>query len=377
MKTGITFIISALAAVSSLISAAAQEIPSKGFAVHTREAQLQPWQFNRHEVGDNDILIEILYSGICHSDLHQARSDWGPSIYPMTPGHEIAGVVKRVGKNVTQFKVGDKAGVGCMVNSCGECEHCRNGLEQFCSRKQTVYTYNSHDVFHGGVAAQGGYSNNIVVSEKFALKIPENADMKRVAPLLCAGITTYSPLKYTHVGKGDEVAVAGFGGLGHLALKYAVAMGANVTVFDVSEEKRADALRMGAKQFVHVNNPEELKGLENKFRVIISLIPSAYDVSIYLNMLKVDGEMVVVGLPALKDAPSVLPTQMPPRRKLYSWLIGGISETQEMLDYSVKNNIYPEVEVIEANADSISQAWKNMVDGKVKYRYVIDMKTMK
>lgn len=377
MKKYIILLMGILAAFSSISAQDAAGVSSKGFAIHAKDSKLQPHKFSRHALGDNDILIEIQYSGICHSDLHQARSDWGESLYPMVPGHEIAGIVTKVGKNVTKFKVGDKAGVGCMVNSCGDCEYCKRGEEQYCSRGKTVYTYNSRDVFHGGEIAQGGYSNNIVVSEKFAVKIPANADMKRVAPLLCAGITTYSPLMYTHVGKGDQVAVAGFGGLGHMALQYAVALGADVTVFDVSEEKRSDALKMGAKKFVNVNNPEELKGMDNSFRVIISLIPAKYDVGMYLKMLKVDGEMVICGLPAVKDAPSVHPTLMPPRRKLYSWLIGGIPETQEMLDYSVGNNIYPQVEVIEADADKIAEAWRKMVDGKVKFRYVIDMKTMK
>ncbi|MBS1369221.1 MAG: NAD(P)-dependent alcohol dehydrogenase [Lentisphaeria bacterium] len=368
---GIMTVLSAVAAPD------APGVPARGFAVHSKDGRLQPYEFTRHAVGDNDILIDIWYSGICHSDLHQARSDWGESLYPMVPGHEIAGVVTQVGKNVTKFKVGDRAGVGCMVNSCGECEYCKRGEEQYCAKGKTVYTYNSRDVFHDNAIAQGGYSNNLVVSEKFAIKIPAEADMARVAPLLCAGITTYSPLMYTQVGKEDKLGIAGFGGLGHMAVRYAVALGADVTVFDITEAKRADALKMGAKRYVNVNNPEDLKGLDNSFRVILSLIPAQYDVSMYLKMLSVDGEMVIVGLPAVKDAPTVQPTLMPPRRKLYSWLIGGIPETQKMLDYSVSNNIYAQVEIIRADADAITEAWRNMVDGKVRFRYVIDMKTMK
>jgi uncharacterized zinc-type alcohol dehydrogenase-like protein len=223
-------------------------VPDKGYALFSKDGQFTPYEFERHAVGDNDILIKILYAGICHSDLHRAWGDWREETYPMVPGHEIAGRVVRVGKNVTKFKVGDYAGVGRMVNSCGECENCQRGEEQYCEKR--VFTYASVDHHHDGELAQGGYSDNLVVSEKFAIKIPENAPIEKVAPLFCAGITTYSPIKLTHVTKGDKVAVAGFGGLGHMALQYAVALGAEVTVFDITEEKRQDALDMGAVRYV-------------------------------------------------------------------------------------------------------------------------------
>lgn len=350
-------------------------VHAKGFASMNKEGVITPYEFERKAVGDNDVLIEILYSGICHSDIHQSRDEWGGSIFPMVPGHEIAGRVVEVGKKVTKFKVGDLAGVGCMVNSCGVCDRCKAGEEQYCENNKTVYTYNSRD-FEGD-PTMGGYSNNIVVTADFALKIPQGADLARIAPLLCAGATTYSPLKFTHVSKGDRIAVAGFGGLGHLALQYAVSFGAEVTVFDVSEEKRADAMRLGAARYVNVNNPEELKGLENSFRVIVSTIPASFNVEQYVRMLKVDGEMVLIGMPAADQIPSVNTGALAGRRKIYGTLIAGIPETQEMLDYSIAHNIYPEIELLDADADAIDHAYQNVIDGKVKFRYVIDMNTLK
>ena len=350
-------------------------IHAKGFASMNKEGVITPYEFERKAVGDNDVLIEILYSGICHSDIHQSRDEWGGSIFPMVPGHEIAGRVVEIGKHVTKFKVGDLAGVGCMVNSCGVCDRCKAGEEQYCENNKTVYTYNSRDF--DGDPTMGGYSNNIIVTADFALKIPQGADLARIAPLLCAGATTYSPLKFTHVSKGDRIAVAGFGGLGHLALQYAVSFGAEVTVFNVSEEKRADAMRLGAARYVNVNNPEELKGLENSFRVIVSTIPASFNVEQYVRMLKVDGEMVLIGMPAADQIPSVNTGALAGRRKIYGTLIAGIPETQEMLDYSIAHNIYPEIELLDADADAINHAYQNVIDGKVKFRYVIDMNTLK
>ncbi|MFV0418366.1 MAG: NAD(P)-dependent alcohol dehydrogenase [Dysgonomonas sp.] len=347
-------------------------VPSKGMAAMNNKGVFALFEFDRHAVGDNDVLIEIMYSGICHSDLHHVLEDWRKETYPLVPGHEMAGRVTQVGKNVTKFKVGDYAGVGCMVNSCGQCEHCKAGEEQYCENGR-VLTYGSKDIYHNNEMTQGGYSSNIVVSELFAIKIPENADMKRIAPLLCAGITTYSPIKYTNVKKSDKVGVAGFGGLGHMAVQYAVTLGAEVTVFDITEDKRQAAQDMGAVKYVNVNNSEELEGLKNTFDVIISTIPTKYDPRMYVNMLKIDGSLAVVGLPANKDVPSIdLATLVfQGRRKIFGSQIGGIKETQEMIDYSVKNNIYPQVEIIAPS--QITEAYKKVAAGEVHFRYVIDM----
>ncbi|HGG0603537.1 TPA: NAD(P)-dependent alcohol dehydrogenase, partial [Campylobacter coli] len=249
-------------------------IQSKGYAMLSKDAKFTPFEFTRHAVGDNDILIKILYAGICHSDIHTARSEWGEAVYPCVPGHEIAGEVIAVGKNVSKFKVGDYAGVGCMVNSCGECEACKKSQEQFCEKGQTIYTYNSCDIFHDNENTYGGYSNNIVVSGKFAVCVPKDAPMEKVAPLLCAGITTYSPLKFSNIKAGSSVAVAGFGGLGMMAVKYAVKMGAKVSVFARNENKKADALAMGVSSFYTSTDKNAVK---ERFDLIISTIPTPYD----------------------------------------------------------------------------------------------------
>lgn len=364
----------ALLATSQFMMAG-EPVPSKGYALFSKDGDFQPYAFERHAVGEHDVLIDIYYAGICHSDIHHVHEDWGPSHYPQVPGHEIVGRVSQVGEGVTKFKVGDFAGVGCMVNACGECEYCEKGMEQFC-QKGTVFTYGAKDHYHGDVITQGGYSNNIVVSEDFAITVPENAPIEKVAPLFCAGITTYSPLKATNVGPGDSVAVAGFGGLGHMAVKYAIDMGADVTVFDITEDKRQDALDMGAVKYVNVRNPEELKGLKDSFRVIISTIPANYDPSMYLNMLEMGGELVIVGIPANEERPSIDIGSLVfmSQRKVSGSLIGGIPETQEMLDYSVAQNLYPDVEVI--SVDQIDEAYRKVLEGDVKFRYVIDMRTM-
>ena len=356
-------------------SASAQPVPAKGYALFSKDGEFTPFEFERHPVGEHDVLIEILYAGICHSDLHSVKSEWGPANYPIVPGHEIVGRVTEVGAAVTKFKVGDYAGVGCMVNSCGECDSCKAGLEQFCE-KGAVFTYDSHDRFHDNAITRGGYSNNIVVSDKFALTVPQDADITKVAPLLCAGITTYSPLQFTHVGAGDKVGVAGFGGLGHMAVKYAVAKGAEVTVFDITEDKRQDALDMGAVKYVNVRNPQELQGLRNSFRVIISTIPAHYEPTMYLRMLQIGGDLVILGLPAASEQPSIGIGSLVfmAQRRVSGSLIGGIPETQEMLDYSIAHDIYPDVEVI--SVDQIDEAYRKVLAGEVKFRYVIDMSTM-
>ena len=353
-------------------------IPAKGFAVFEEKGHFQPYSFSRHAVGDNDIQIDILYAGICHSDLHHVFADWGAEEYPMGPGHDIAGRVVVVGKNVTRFKVGDYAGIGCMIGSCRHCDACEHDLEQYCE-EGAIMTYHGIDRFNGNEHTQGGYSDTYVVAEDFAIRIPENADITKVAPLLCAGITSYSPIRQAGVKSGDKVGIAGFGGLGHMGVQYAISLGAEVTVFDITEEKREDAMRMGASRYVNVNNPEDLKGLDRTFDFILSTIPAKYDLTMYMKMLKLNGQFGIVGLPAFRNMPSLsvadLIFQGP--RKVFGSQIGGIKETQEMLDYSVEHKIYPEVEVIKANGEEIDKAYQNVLDGKVRFRYVIDMRTMK
>lgn len=354
-------------------------IPAKGFAVYEEHGHFRPYDFTRHAVGDNDIQIEILYAGICHSDLHHVFADWGKEKFPMVPGHEIAGRVVAVGKDVMKFKVGDLAGIGCMIGSCRECDACKHDLEQYCE-EGAIMTYHGIDRYNNNEHTQGGYSNTYVVAEDFAIKVPDNAEITKVAPLLCAGITSYSPIMQAGVKKGDKVGVAGFGGLGHMGVQYAVSLGAEVTVFDITDEKREDALRMGAVRYVNVNNPEELKGLDKTFDFILSTIPAKYEPVMYMKMLKLDGQLGIVGLPAFRSMPSLTVADLVlsgARRKVFGSQIGGIRETQEMLDYSVEHNIYPEVEVIKADGAEIDKAYQNVLDGKVKFRYVIDMSTLK
>lgn len=346
-------------------------IQSKGYAMLSKDAKFTAFEFTRHAVGDNDILIKILYAGICHSDIHTARSEWGEATYPCVPGHEIAGEVIAVGKNVSKFKVGDYAGVGSMVNSCGECEACKKSQEQFCEKGQTIYTCNSCDIFHDNENTYGGYSNNIVVSEKFAVCVPKDAPMEKVAPLLCAGIATYSPLKFSNIKAGSSVAVAGFGGVGMMAVKYAVKMGAKVSVFARNENKKADALAMGVSSFYTSTDKNAVK---ERFDLIISTIPTPYDPSAYMDLLKFGGEMAIVGLPPHEVAPSISVITFVHKagKKVYGSLIGGIAETQEMLDFSLKHKIYPETELI--TSKDIDKAYENLTSGKAKFRYVIDMR---
>ena len=353
-----------------------ERIPAKGYAAFSKDWKFKPYSFTRHPLGENDVLIAIRYAGICHSDLHTVKGDHGKANYPMVPGHEIAGEVVAVGKKVSKFKVGDYAGVGCMVNSCGECEACKQSKEQYCTNAKTVFTYNSKDVFHNDEITYGGYSNNIVVSEKFAIKVPKNAEFEKVAPLLCAGITTYSPIRFSKVKKGDKVAVAGVGGLGHMALQYMVALGAEVTCFDIVPSKKEACLKFGAKAFVDVKS-EEFKKIANRFDFIISTIPYQYDINDYVRMLKFGGEMAIVGLPAPKDAPKLDVNGFIwqfHNKKIYPSVIGGIKETQEMLDYSVKNKIYPKVEIIPIQ--KLDEAYQKVAKGEADFRFVIDMKSL-
>ena len=349
-------------------------VKSRGFAAVSANMDFKYHEFTRHAVGSNDVLIEILYAGICHSDIHMVEGKSGNT--PLVVGHEIAGRVIQVGSAVTKFKVGDFAGVGCMVNSCGECESCLDNLEQYCLNR-AVFTYGSRDRFHDNEITQGGYSDNIVVSEDFAILIPDNAELDKIAPLLCAGITTYSPIKAMNVQKGEKIGIAGFGGLGSMAVKYAVKLGAEVTVFDITEDKRQDALNMGAVRYVNVNNPEDLKNLNNTLNYVISTIPAYYDVNMYMSMLKRGCTMCILGLPRTSKMPTLIAmVGQHGSKKLFGSLIGGIKETQEMLNYSIENNIYPTVEIIKADAKTISEAYRKVIDGKVKFRYVIDMRTI-
>lgn len=347
-----------------------KRISAKGFAVAHKSDTFKPFEFSRHALGEGDILIEILYAGICHSDIHSARSEWHEGIYPMVPGHEIAGRVVAVGSEVRKFKVGDYAGVGCMVNSCGECDSCKASREQFCENGKMVLTYDCLDCFHNNEPTYGGYSNNIVLSEKFAIKVPQNAPLEKVAPLLCAGITTYSPLKFSGVKKGDKVGVAGFGGLGVMALKYALQMGAEVSVFARNKNKEADALKIGAKALYTTDRLSEVK---ERFDFIISTIPTRYDPFEYINLLKSGGEMAIVGLPPTDESIKNDMTRLifNANKKVYGSMIGGIKETQEMLDFSLAHEIYPETEIIAPN--EINTAYENLTHGKAKFRYVVDM----
>lgn len=373
------FLILLLMSMSSIVCASAQgSIRSKGFAVFSGDGQFKPYEFTRHAVGHHDIQIEILYAGICHSDVHHVRQDWGEEKFPMVPGHEIVGRVVKVGEDVTKFSVGDYAGIGCVIGSCRHCEPCENDQEQYCE-EGAVMIYHDTDRYYGGEQTQGGYSNNYVVDEHFAIKVPKNADIEKVAPLLCAGITVYSPIRFAGVKRGDKVGVAGFGGLGHMAVQYMVKLGADVTVFDITEEKRAAAARLGASRYVNVTIPSDLEGLQKKFDFILSTIPAKYDPTMYLKMLKFDGQLGIVGIPASANMPqlSIMSIVMNSNRRIFGSQIGGIKETQEMLDYSVANNIYPRVEVIRADGRAITEAFQRVVDGKVKFRYVIDMRTLK
>lgn len=357
------------------VSAQESRIPSKGYALFCKDGSFQPYEFTRHAIGEHDILIRTLYCGICHSDIHQVHSDWREETYPIIPGHEIVGEVVQMGDAVSKFKVGDIAGVGCMVNSCRHCEYCEDYQEQYCTDGR-VLTYADKDVYHDSEMTQGGYSTNMVVDEAFAIRVPKDAPLEKIGPLMCAGITTWSPIMQANIKAGDKVGVAGFGGLGHMAVLYLVSLGADVTVFDITEEKHADALRLGAKRYINVTHEGELQGTNNTLRFILSTIPASYNPMIYINMLKVGGTLAVVGMPAAKDTPRISVTALR-GRYLTTSIIGGIKETQEVVDYSVAHGIYPETVVIPADASAIDKAYQNVMDGKVKFRYVIDMKTIK
>ena len=349
-------------------------VASKGYAARDTSGKLSPWSFERRPVGDDDILIEIKFCGICHSDIHQLRGDWGPQKYPQVAGHEIAGVVVATGKNVTRFKVGDHAGVGCMVDSCGTCESCRHGEEQHCDNDATLFTYGYPDKTSPTGITQGGYANNIVVRERFAIQLPKTIGLQNAAPLLCAGITTYSPLVKASIKKSDKVGVAGIGGLGHFAIKLAVAKGADVYAFTTSESKVNDIRRFGAKEVVVVDSVEKLKAYNKSLDYMVSTIPVNYDVGAYASLVKPYGNYIQVGMPT-KGEVTINNFAFNRNRVRYSTsLIGGIPQTQEVIDYCAQNKIYPEVQVIKAS--EVNEIWEKVINKEARYRYVIDTATI-
>jgi len=345
--------------------------PTKSYAAASATALLSPHVIQRRAPKANDIAIDILYCGVCHSDLHTARNEWGGTMYPSVPGHEIVGRITAVGAEVKNFKVGDLAGVGCLVDSCQTCANCSQGLEQFCMKGAT-FTYNSNERDDSGVT-YGGYSHAIVVREEFVLHISEKLSLSAVAPLLCAGITTYSPLKYWNVGKGTRVGVLGLGGLGHMGVKLAVAMGAEVTMLSHTAAKEADAKRLGAHKFVLTSDAAQTKQVIGYFDFILDTVSAEHDYSFYLSLLRTNGVMVCVGVPPT-------PAQIPAtnlifgRKSIAGSLIGGIAETQEMLDFCAEHNVVSDIELIAIK--DINEAYERMLKGDVRYRFVIDLATL-
>lgn len=342
-----------------------------GYAAEAATAPLAPFTFERRDPGPTDVRIDILYCGVCHSDLHQARNEWHNTLYPCVPGHEIVGRVTAVGEAVTRFRVGDLAGVGCMVDSCRECASCQEGLEQYCERG-FVGTYNGEDR-QGGGHTFGGYSRAVVVDQAFVLKVPENLDLAAVAPLLCAGITTYSPLRHWKVGPGQRVGIVGLGGLGHMAVKFARAFGAHVVLFTTSASKVEDALRLGAHEVVLSRDEAAMAREANSFDFILDAVAAQHDINAYLGLLKRDGTLVQVGAPE-QPLPVAVFSLIFKRRSFAGSLIGGIAETQEMLDFCGEHGITSDIEMI--RMDEINTAYERMIRSDVKYRFVIDMATL-
>ncbi|MDE0559493.1 NAD(P)-dependent alcohol dehydrogenase [Algoriphagus sp. NF] len=344
----------------------------KAFAAEKADQPLGPFNLQRRTPRPSDVEIEILYCGVCHSDIHTARNEWGGTIYPVVPGHEIVGKVTAIGSDVKNHKVGDTVGVGCMVDSCGTCGNCEEDLEQFCEKGMSG-TYSSY-LQDKKTVTYGGYSTSIVVTEKFVLKVSDKLPLKGVAPLLCAGITTYSPLRHWKVKKGDKVAVVGLGGLGHMAVKLASAMGAEVTMLSRSPEKAKDADKLGAHHFELTTDPENMKRLKGTYDLIIDTVSASHDYSAYLNLLRTDGVMVLLGVPPTPEqihATSLIFG----RKSLAGSLIGGIKETQEMLDFCAEHGIVSDVEIIPM--DKINEAYERTIAGDVHYRFVIDMASLK
>lgn len=346
---------------------------TKAYGTESAEALLKEMHIHRRDITPKDIELEILYCGVCHSDLHTARNDWGGSVYPVVPGHEIVGKVTRVGNEVTKLKVGEIGAVGCLVDSCRECDCCDHDLEQFCQNGYTG-TYNGHDKHLDGMT-YGGYSEKIVVDEHFVLKVPANLDLSAVAPLLCAGITTWSPLRHWNVGKNSKVAVVGLGGLGHMAIKLAKGLGAEVTLFSRTPSKTQDAFDLGADHVVISTDEDNMKSVQGKFDLIIDTVPYIHDVNPYVATLNINGTLVLVGYlgdlnPMLNTVPLIMG-----RKSVAGSVIGGIAETQELLDFCGENNIVSDIEII--NMQDINTAYERMLKSDVKYRFVIDMASLK
>jgi uncharacterized zinc-type alcohol dehydrogenase-like protein len=345
-------------------------ITAKARAVDGPDKPFRAAEIKRRDLDSNDVLIEIKFAGICHSDIHTAHGEWGEVNYPLVPGHEIAGVVTAVGPDVTKYKIGDRVGVGCMVDSCGECKNCHKGEEQYCL-KGNVPTYAGVDKY--GEPTQGGYSTHIVVTEDFVVRIPDNIPLDAAAPLLCAGITTYSPLNHWDAGPEKKVAVVGMGGLGHMAVKIAHAMGAEVTVLSQSLKKKEDGLEFGADDYYATSDPETFNKLAGTFDLIINTVSAKIDINAYFSLLALDGTLVNVGAPAEPLSVNVF-SLIPHRRSFAGSMIGGICETQEMLNFCAEYNILPKIEVI--SADQIDEAYERVLASDVKYRFVIDTSTM-
>lgn len=343
----------------------------RGLAALTKSAPLTPYSFTRRDLLPNDVAIAIKYAGICHSDIHQVREEWGGALFPMVPGHEISGVVSAVGSSVTKFAVGDLIGVGVFIDSCRNCSSCKQGLEQYCENGMTP-TYNGFER-DGVTPTMGGYSDGYVIDEKYAVRIPTSLDLAAVAPLLCAGITLYSPLKHWNAGPGKKVAVMGLGGLGHMGVKFAHALGAEVTVLSHSPSKEADARSLGADHFVVTSDSDQLRSIKRKFDLILDTVSAEHNINDYLSLLSTDGTLVVIGLPGVPfavDADSLLSG----RRSMAGSMIGGVSELQEMLDFCGEKNIVSEIELI--SADYVNTAYERTIKSDVRFRFVIDIATL-
>ncbi len=346
---------------------------TQGYAAHAADSPLVPFAFDRRDPGATDVQIEILYCGVCHSDLHTARNEWGGTIYPVVPGHEIVGRVTRTGKDVRKFREGDLVGVGCLVDSCRTCPECRDGLEQYCDNK--VFTYNSPDKHLPGKMTYGGYATRIVVDQDFVLRVSDKLDLKGVGPLLCAGITTYSPLRHWKVSKGQKVGIVGLGGLGHMGVKFAHALGAHTVLFTTSPGKAADAKRLGADEVVVSRNADEMAAHANSFDFILNTVAAPHNLDPLLTLLKRDGTMCLVGAPEHPHPSPSVNNLIFKRRSLAGSLIGGIAETQEMLDFCAERGITADVEVI--RIQQINEAYERMLRSDVKYRFVIDIASLR